>query len=193
MIRKSLLIFTAGLCTVLSSTAKADSDGAYCIGLNYIAFEKYSEDGRNLHIAKTDAQHGVSLKAYIIPENQSWWRLNCEEAEVILNAYDSALKFDLTSQNFSKTAPLETRTVQKRWGGPHPQGGTSEVLSLKDWSSDGSDYQLHTLTYIYPETGNIDGLIEHHTVARIVRLEKDSRNLKASHDLYSKVFIETVD
>lgn len=177
--------------------ASADSDGMFCQGEGYMAYELRhfdSSEAPKLYILKpSSGDDVVSVERHLIPEAIGQVHgLVCTNSSVLISAFKTAARFDLSGQSFALDQEPVISTAQGRLNKqayPH----MPPVVLLPSWSDDSYQYAFHQVNYMFPEKGNHDGLIEHHSINRIVRINKAGHYVDGSHTILEGMKIETID
>jgi len=178
--------------------AFADSDGMLCIGERFIAYElrHFDSDGQHtLYILRpTTNDNVVSVETFNIPETVGQVHgLSCKtDKSVLISGFNEGVRFDLSAQAFQggespKRNAHQDHLMQSSMNSNDP------VRILTDWNSETHQYQFHQLGYAFPPTGHHDGIIEHHSISRIVRINKTGRWVDGSHTILGSMRIETID
>jgi hypothetical protein len=161
---------------VHAAPAWADSDGYYCVGPGYIAYEtRFSAPPSQhlLHVIRFSSRQGISRIAPVVLEDFQVHAMNCG---------DGASRPTITSE----TAPV-------------PAPG-SESANLGHWSREGvtglegdgpsGEFQL----LIGRVSRRIPGGVEHYTISQVIRREtRPGGRILESLELFEGIFLETVD
>ena len=192
------LIIALGLVISLPQMAAADSDGLLCQGNGFLAYElrHFDSDGiHRLYIVKpSDGASAIVQTQHIIPETVGQVHaLSCsEDSSVLVSAFKTAARFSLANGVFTSGQTPEKNSDQKRLG-PRPNAAKPQIKILEDWGTKTHQFELHQLSYMFPETGNQNGIIEHHSIDRIVRINKAGHFFDGAHTLLEDMKIETID
>jgi len=187
------------LMTSLSAcqVALADSDGMFCQGERFMAYELQhfdSEHPHTLYILRPSVDEVVSVDRHLIPAAIGQVHgLKCEaDKSVLISAFDRAIRFDLSDRDFTPEQKPEKNFDQSQLD-TKLHHDERPVTVLSSWSDETYNYELHRLNYIFPETGSHDGIIEHHSVVRIVRVNKMGYFFGGSYTILETMKIETID
>ncbi len=187
---RAILCLVALLC--IPHTANADSDGLYCQGKAYIAYElrHFESDGKHtLYILKpTHDEAAVSVNAIPIPkEIKQAHGLTCEDNNVLISAHMSAARFNLSDRTFTlgqePVVSIEQNRLDISFNSDVPP-----VTPLSEWSNDTHRYQFHRVYYAFPE----NGIIQHYSINRIVRVNKELQSVEGMYTV-DRMHIETID
>jgi len=200
-ISKISLIIIVSIAALFCTTQKAvaDSDGMFCHGNGYIAYELRHFDSTGIHTLyilkpSSSADTVVSVESYLIPEVIGQVHsLICEaNKSVLISAFNTASRFDLSEQTFmADQKPI--KTTKQRHLDMKSYGHISPVMILPDWGTDIHQYELHQLHYMFPEKGSHNGVIEHHSINRIVRVGREGHYIDGSYIFAERMKIETID
>ncbi len=161
---------------LLASGAGADSDGYYCAGPGYIAWETrgfHTDRVHRLHLITLDGASGSGPRQVLELPDFELHGLRCEAQSIDIYAYDSLhaialvdgrLRY-LDARTADDLAPKRDRYVARRFG-------DTPELTLK---AHGNDTRFVLLTDL--QRRKFTAGIEYITVARLVRLDLQQRLL----------------
>ena len=189
MVRVVTLLFAVPL--VVPQLARADSDGYYCIGHGYVAYEtRFSSQPSKhlLHVIRFSSTEGIVRIAPIALEDFQVHGMTCHATEIELDAWTAEYVVDI--------ADLQRPTITSR---PKPAGpGRGGQAGVGHWSQEGivdlqGDAQPGEFQLVIARVSRrLQGGVEHYTISQVIRRDRGGRIL-ASLELFSGIFLETVD
>ena len=187
---KAIIITLLGL--VCPATAVADSDGYYCIGPGYIAYEtRYATQPsqHQLHVVRFSSRDGIVTMPPIVLEDFQVHGMNCQGTVIELRAWARRYTVDIADPSHPTITAGSTPLV----GRPSPSG------NLGHWSTEGvvdlagdttPEFQLVIARVARPVTGGI----EHYTTSALIRRNTTPRGvIRESLTVFQGIFLETVD
>lgn len=183
---RALVIIAVGIALLSPRPVAADSDGYYCTGNGYLAWETRGLDrpgGHMLHIVRFSAA-GIERASPVALEDFQVHGMRCDERRVELRGGGRTVSVDL------RTGAVESGA------GAGPEGSAANlghwavpgVVSLD--TADGSRYEL----VVARTSRTLEGGIEHHTLTELVRREDGIEGpVTDGLTIFRGVFLETVD
>jgi len=179
-----------------TSQARSDSDGYFCVGEGYIAYEMaYSipTDGHQLSILtpasdKIAAQRDISLPKFQVHG------MVCEEDAIILRDFSGIFIVDLDTEVVTRgkakagpaLAAQPGNLVHGRWGNLAKEMN-SQIIPLPGWPEN-SIYELHIVNYQVRPNKH---LILHYTISQLIRINEST--FAEGQLIYSGNQQETID
>ena len=189
MVRIITVLFAVSL--VSPPLVKADSDGYYCIGRGYIAYEtRFATQPSQhlLHVIRFSSTGGIVPIAPIPLEDFQVHSMTCHDTVIELNAWTTRYVVDITN--------LQRPTVTSE---PKPAGpGAGSEAGLGHWSQEGvldlqGDAQPREFQLVIARVSRpVEGGVEHYTITELIRRDRGGRIL-ASLELFNGIFLETID
>jgi hypothetical protein len=170
---------------------KADSDGYYCIGRGYIAYEtRFSTlpSQHLLHVIRFSSTEGIVTFPLIALEDFQVHSMTCRATVIELNAWTTRYVVDIANPQ----SPIITSAPKSAGPGAGSQAG------LGHWSQEGViDLQGHAhpgefQLVIARVSRPLKGGVEHYTITQLIRRDGGGRIL-ASLELFNGIFLETID
>lgn len=191
MHRTTSLLVLAGLLT--PAVAKADSDGYYCAGPGYLAYETQfstQSSGHLLHIVQFSRSKGIVVLEPIELEAFPVHGMTCGETVIQLTGGPTEYAVDITNP----------RQPHVR-GTPATSALSGEGASnLGLWSREGvidleSDAEPGAFQLVISRVDRkVAGGIEHYTVSRLIHRDPwPGGSVLDSHLLFEGIFLETVN
>ncbi len=186
------VLVAAALLLLLPRVARADSDGYYCAGRGYIAFEtRFADTGVQhvLHVLRFSSAGGIGRVRHIPLEDFQTHGMRCGEHMIELAAFSTRHVVDISDPDRP-----HIRTEQAAFD---PQDAAP--LNLGHWSREGvtdleadgpqGEFQLVISRTSRPMVGGV----EHFTVTQLVRRETiPGGRILAAQKLYEGIFFETI-
>lgn len=175
----------------LAQPVRGDSDGYFCTGRGYIAFEtqlRSPADKHELHIIRFSTAEGITAMPAVELARFQVHGMRCHQSEV-----------ELVGWNETFTVDLSDFTVTSRAGGA-AGGRNGAAENLGHWSraqvieleACGAD-QFQLVIARFSDGGKNQG-IEHHIVSRVIqRRPQMGGEIVRSLQLFEGVFHETID
>lgn len=176
------------MCLVTASV-HADSDGYFCTGRGYLAFETRlgtPPAKHELHIVRFSTAEGIILLPAVELDNFQVHGMRCRVNEI-----------DVVGWNRTYTVNLADQSIASRAGGAE-SGTTTRGDNLGHWSRptvlelDAAGADRFQLVIARVSDGSKAGGIEHHTVSRVVHRRRHGEQIIRSLQLFEGVFHETV-
>lgn len=180
----------------LSAVAAADSDGYFCVGRGYLAYETDSSaasDAHQLHVVQYSATDGIVHLPPITLEDFQVHGMNCHPTEIEVQGWKTIYSVDITD-------PTEP-TVSSRPGSladERPLPGQNlghwareQVISLEAEDAAPGEFLL----VISRTSRRIEGGVEHYTFTELIRRAHPPgfATITQSSRLFTGIFLETVD
>ena len=190
--RTRALLFACFL-AVLPSAARADSDGHYCVGPGYIAWEtRFDENGKGheLHIVRVSAARGIERLAPIALNDFQVHGMTCGPDTVDLHAWTARYSVQITES---------ARTRVSRSEAAYDPGEASNG-NLGHWAQPGiialeSDGREGEFLLVISRTSRpVEGGIEHYTFTSIVQRSAPDAgdSIVQSLEIFRGLFFESV-
>lgn len=183
-----MILLLAIALAMLPRPAVADSDGRYCHGAGYIAWEtRFSDDapGHMLHIVRFAATGGFSRAAAIPLEDFQVHAMTCGGSAVELHGFDTRWRVDLSDP--------DRPAITSRPAPPDPDA-PAIAGNLGHWARPGVHVLGNDVHLVITRVSRpVPGGIEHYTVTELVRREPAGLRIVAALPLFRGVFLETVD
>ena len=196
------------LFTINPAAAIADSDGYFCIGENYLAYEfqlgrhrtnssAYHDEGHILTIARASGSMNDVVAIEEIPlESFQTHGMVCEDGSVTIFSFKNAFRVDLSDNSVSEVSDareglgqLQTPTLGAQ---PSPTMRTEvKVFPLENWS-DKHDYELHITHHTISDKDDAGSGLRHYTLSRIVRISPGYDHA-GSYVIFDGFHSETID
>ena len=181
---------------LLPSTARADSDGSYCHGPGFIAWEtRLAIGGANhvLHVVRFGRANGIEpTERIVIPEFQVHGML-CGPKRVELVGWTARYRVDLNAPGRPVITTQETSFDPTKTSPPGSfgAGGRAKVIDLEAEGRTGEFELVVSRTSRQVPAG---GGIDHHVVARLVQRQiAPNLQIVASRVLMEGIYRETID
>jgi hypothetical protein len=191
---KCAVVFAAmALCT--PALANADSDGYFCIGRGYLAYElrpSPPQVAHQLHIVRFGSANGIVPAASVPLDDFQVHGMTCRPGVVELVGWSQTYRVDISDPDRPETA---ARAVAFDSGQARPavnlgHWAKEQVIDLAADDRPG-EFQL----VIARVSQRVPGGIEHHTHSRLIRRAphgSPGSQIVASLTLFEGVFRETV-
>jgi hypothetical protein len=180
---------------LLPAAAAADSDGYYCAGPGYLAYEtsfSWSPGAHLLHIVRFSRARGIERLPAIPLDDFQVHGMRCHATVVELEGWTSAYSVDL-SDPARPTVTSRPTVRAAAQSAPAANLGHWARESVIDLEGDGppGEFQL----VIARTSRAIEGGVEHYTFTQVVRRDRESGapGILGSVRLFEDVFLETVD
>lgn len=186
-------LLSACFLVVLPSAAHADSDGYYCVGPGYVAWEtRFDEDGKGheLHIVRVSAARGIVRFAPIALDDFQVHGMTCGPDTVDLHAWTARYSVQITDSAQTSVSRIEAiydpGEVSNGNLGHWAQPG---IIVLE---SDGGEGEF--LLVINRTSRPVEGGIERFTFTSIVRRSAPGAggSIVQSLEIFRGVFFESV-
>jgi hypothetical protein len=175
-------------------SARADSDGYYCHGPGYIAWEtRFSapDSGHVLHVVRYSRATGIQLSQRVVLPDFQVHGMVCDGSAVVVVGWTARYRVDLTA---STLPVVRTETAAFNTAAPPPalnfgSGARARVTELSTVDGTGG-FEL----VVARVSRRVNGGIDHHTSARIVQRQPGPRAAYiASQMLMEGIYRETID
>ena len=175
------------------AAARADSDGYYCAGRGYVAYETRlgaSEPHHVLHVVRFSRSSGIGQTQEIALADFQTHGMRCGDGVIELDAFTVPYLVDVsvperprtTTENAVLDAPRTPPMNLGNWA-------RSGVIDL-DADGQKGEFQLVISRVSRPVAGGI----EHYTVTDLIRREpRPGGRILTSKRLFAGIFLETVD
>ena len=181
---------------VSQASAYADSDGYFCVGEGYVAYEmafSVPVNGHTLRIMTPDEEQVATRRDISLSDFQVHG-MACLEDAVLLRDFSGVFIVDLATGEVTrakaKSSPELAKPARSLVDGRSLRRGDEvhvEIISLPGWSEDAVD-ELHIISYeAHPHSASI----QHHTVSQIVRTH--AHGFVDTQLIYAGAQLETVD
>ena len=191
---RSALASLVVLASLAPAAARADSDGYYCAGRGYIAYEMSLSQapGRHLLYVVRFSHAGAFTHLAPIPLGDFQVHgMKCDAGAVTLEAWDAGYLVDLSTPDH----PTVTRRPAVSPRPPEPPNlghwAKAGVVDLPDSAGATGEFQLVIAQAHHPVSGGV----EHFTITEVVQRNPGPGTLRfvASLRLFEGVFLETAD
>ena len=190
MARLTLWVVTLILCW--PAFAYADSDGYFCAGRGYLAYETRFTAGATqhvLHVVRFSRAGGIAQEKQIPLDDFQVHGMSCSEGRIELAAWSTRYIVDLSVPDQpsirSENAVFDSqRTIQTNLGNWSREG-------MIDLVADGQlgEFQL----VISRASRRIASGIEHYTVTQLIRREtRPGGRILAAQKIFEGIFLETI-
>ena len=188
-----LTLVTIAVLLSCPAAARADSDGYYCAGRGYVAYETrfgVSEPNHVLHVVRFSRSTGISQTQDIPLADFQTHGMRCGDRVIELAAFTARYLVDISVPEQPRTTTEDAvldpqRTPQMNLG----NWGRSGVSEL-DADGQQGEFQLVISRVSRPVAGGI----EHYTVTELIRREpRPGGRILTSKRLFEGIFLETVD
>jgi hypothetical protein len=186
-----LILAMATLLLLWPSVAFADSDGYYCVGRGYVAFETRSAASgpqHVLHILRFSPAGGIGQVQNIPLDDFQTHGMSCGDRVIEVAAFSTRYLVDVS-------VPEQPRITTDS-AAFEPQ--RTPQLNLGHWSREGvtdleADGQRGEFQLVISRVSRrVAGGIEHYTVTQLVRREaRPGGRMLASQKLFEGIFLET--
>jgi hypothetical protein len=173
--------------------AHADSDGYYCTGRGYLAYEtRFSTPGLEhvLHVVRFSQANGITREQRIPLEDFQVHGMRCGEHAIELAAWTKRYLIDLSAPE-----PPRVRTEDANFA----SRGTSQS-NLGHWALEGvvdleSDGQPGEFQLVIGRVSRrVPGGIERYTLTQLIRRDpKPGGQILAVQRIFEGIFLESVD
>ena len=180
-----------------SSAALADSDGTFCVGPGYAAYElqTWSTPSRKheLRIVRVGGKTRIAEPVTTVLDDFQVHGMRCEEDRVVLIGWDSKYSIPLVKSTPPKVEAIAPGAIpggydaQEFWYAHAPK-----IVGIPSQIDDRA-YAIHIVRredrHLTPGKG---GIIFHRTRARIVELDAATR-VTNQREIYQATHVETID
>ena len=182
---------------LLPVAASADSDGYFCIGRGYLAYETRftaAEAGHQLHVVRFSTAGGIVAARPVPLEDFQVQRMTCRADAVELVGWNAVYSVDLSDPERPQTA-IRSALFDHAQAAPAQNLGPwarEQVVNLEAADTAPGLFQL----VIARVSRRVAGGVEHYTITQIVRRASagsPAGEFAASLKLFDGVFRETVD
>lgn len=191
-----VVAFTS-LCCLLTPIARADSDGYYCVGPGYIAYQLRAAltsgtSGHTLRIVRYGAD-GIRLAGEVTLEDFQPHRMICGESEVRIGGFSSR-PVEYVVDVSSDSGPRITHVVSN----PQMAGQRTALKNLGAWAPNGmfalpSSDQGSAFHLVTTETEErVGGELLHHKRTELVMSDRQG-NVLQRLELFNGQLVETID
>jgi hypothetical protein len=178
------------------SLAEADSDGYFCVGHDYLAFEMRiagpTSVRHELHVLRLSEVDAFVLRPPVLLEDFQVHGMVCGSGAVELLAWRTAYTVDISNAE-RPTVTSRPEAFDSARARPAENLGHWAREQVLDFPVKGSArYQLVTARV----SQRVPGGVEHHTVTRLVQRSANvpsTNGISASLKLFEGIFRETVD
>lgn len=189
--RTASVVVVAALLT--PAVAAADSDGYYCAGPGYVAYEtRFSTPsaGHLLHVVRFSRSEGIVALDPIALEDFQVRGMTCGETVIQLTGGRTEYAVDITNPHRPDVRGTPATSALSGAG----------AANLGHWSREGvidleSDAEPGTFQLVISRVDReVNGGIEHYTISRVIRRDPRPGGLVLdSHLLFEGIFLETVN
>lgn len=175
----------------LAQPVRGDSDGYFCTGRGYIAYETQlvSPSGKHeLHIIRFSTAEGITAIPAVELDRFQVHGMRCHQDEVELVGWNETFTVDLSDTTVTSRAG---GAAGRRNGATQNLGHWSrpQVVELEACGAD----QFQLVIARFSDGGKNKG-IEHHTVSRVIQRRPEvGGEIVHSLQLFEGVFHETID
>lgn len=171
------------------AVARADSDGYYCTGRGYIAWEtRLDHPGHQLHIVRFSRDGGLARLAPVALEEFQVHGMKCGDVAVELTGGGKVHTVDLSDA----TRPVVSTRVASG-------SASAPQLNLGHWSREGvidleSDAALGEFQLVISKVSRpVSGGVDHYTVTQVVRRDPAAglERIQDSIQVFEGIFRET--
>ncbi len=191
-----VVVIVSAIVFLLPASAAADSDGYFCTGRGYLAYETRfatTPSRHELHVVRFSTTRGIVADQPVILDDFQVHGMRCLPSKVELVGWTMTYSVDISG---SRQQP--PRTVESGLRGVDQGKATDNLGRLSKpqvvtLEADGEDrFQL----VIARVSQRVSGGLEHHTVSRLIRrgaTRRPGREILDSLQLFEGVFLETID
>ena len=186
MVRVITVLFVVAV--ISPPLARADSDGYYCVGRGYIAYEtRFSTQPSQhlLHVIQFSSTQGIVRIAPIALENFQVHSMTCHATAIELTGWTTRYLVDISD------VQRPAITSGPKPGGPGPgEAGRLNRLGVIDLQGDArpGEFQLVIAGVSRPYKGGVT----HYRLSQLIQWDPRGRIL-ASHNVFTGIFVETAD
>jgi hypothetical protein len=186
-------LLSACFLAVQPSTAFADSDGQYCVGPGYIAWEtRFDERGKGheLHVVRVTAARGIERLAPIALDDFQVHGMTCGADTVDLHAWTARYSVQIT--DLARTSVSRSEAAYDASEASNENLGHWARPGIIVLESDGREGEF--LLVINRTSRPVEGGIERYTFTSIVRRSAPDAggSIVQSLEIFRGVFFESV-
>jgi hypothetical protein len=186
-----LTLWMTALILGLPAFAYADSDGFFCAGRGYLAYETHFTAGASehvLHVVRFSRTDGIAQEQRIHLADFQVHGMSCSEGRIELAAWSTRYFVDLS-------VPDQPRIG---WENAAFDSQRTTQTNLGNWSREGvidlvSDGQLGEFQLVIIRVSRrVAGGIEHYTVTQLIRREtRLGGRILSAQKIFEGIFLET--
>jgi hypothetical protein len=199
MLRNTLLLLAAGL---IASSAFGDSDGSFCLANGYLTYEVQAHvtpdaKGHILKVVRFDAQQGIYPAGEKLVEDFVVHKMVCDQDQIEISGWGKFYERYLIDIRDPKNVHvIEHSEDPSRRFDPSKDGPEPRML----WDGHGpASFSLESLDpdhryalVITRWDKQVEGGVEHHSKAEVIRLNRQEKVLQRML-IYESTSLETVD
>lgn len=179
-----------------ASAANADSDGTYCIGKNYIAYESwFSKPNHTLTLLQPIKGKEIVKSTDIRIEEEQIHGMECKDGLVEIYYYDRVCRTNVDSIK-SECSKLSEKKFPKSDSFSYLGFVRNDnlvqfkIIPLPDWPG---DYELHLIGYEHRKGHEHGASIQHYGIARIVKSKELYSQIEGMYEIFNDHFYESID
>lgn len=191
--RTALAVVLAGLAVaILPTTASADSDGSFCVGRGYLAYEtRFAAGGHLVHIVRFAPGTGIVTTEPIPIEDFQVHVMTCAADSVALDGTQTGVSVGLANRRVVTGKPSVDTTPAP----PASNLGHWAKERIVTLSGDGNT-PVEFLLVIARVSRRVAAGIEHYTTTHVIQYGRGAemqKHVMASVKVFEGMFLETVD
>ena len=192
--RVVLALALLGLCR--SAPAFADSDGYFCIGPDYLAYETRFSQGKTghlLHVVRFNPDSGFVVGSPVALEDFQVHDMTCRSGFVDVEGFAEGFSVAIDGSNLSPAAARTTRFTPEN---------PSALKNLGLWAKEamidlpGGGFPEEFQLVISRTSRNVRQAVEHYTITHLIRrdpMRPIGEQIVESLKIFEGIFRETVD
>jgi hypothetical protein len=172
------IVALAALIVMFPNSAAADSDGYYCIGKGYVAYETRLSNwpaGHFLHIIRVAHRSGISEQAPIPLEEFQVHGMTCRDTEVVLQGWAKRYSVQLSGGGAPAVKATSVSLAQSPTLEPQNLGMLAKV-GVTDIPSDGVDGEFQIV--VAQTSRPMKRTTEYYTVTQILQRTTPAQGLR---------------
>jgi hypothetical protein len=186
------IVAVLGLAALIPGVAVADSDGYFCIGKGFVAYEMRSATARAghfLHIVRVAHSTGITRLPPVALEDFQVHGMTCRDDGVDLHGWTTRYTVDIAS---AKPVVTATPAAFAQHRTPPPRSLGRARAGVFDIPSDGAPGEFRLVVAL--STRAMASGLEHHIITQIFQRDESrpiGRQVVAAETLYSGIRLET--
>lgn len=189
--KKNLFILIFAL-LLNPSFAFADSDGSFCLGKGYLAFESGLFESKHvLTILRPADGDKIVDKTTTALKDDMVHSISCKDNQIDVYYWNELCSMQFGSPDF-KCTPNDNKGFPSSMNfrelafTDNDKPLQQKILPLTNW---GKNYELHMLGYEY----NFEGSIQHFSITRIVKYGESQSRILGTYNVYDGYYFEPID
>ncbi|MBW3671301.1 MAG: hypothetical protein KY432_06470 [Acidobacteria bacterium] len=179
-----------------SAVAAADSDGYFCVGRGYLAYETHASetsDAHQLHVVQYFAADGIIHLPPITLEDFQVHGMNCHSTGIELHGWTTIYSVDITdpTQPIISSRPGSVEDERPPPAENLGHWAKEQVINLEAEDAAPGEFQL----VISRISRGVEGGSEHYTFSELIHRAQPPwlTSITQSSRLFTGIFLETAD